>query len=153
MLCADGAVPQQWLTVLVYCMCVPRGARRTAVTTAYLIVCALAKADLDRVAMATAPVYVGAIDQGTTSSRFVLFDGRGKIVASANKEHKQIYPNQGTNRRTGCACLPASPTTHTHRPLAHSTQAGSSMTRWRYGTRCKSALPEHWLTRACAQSS
>ena len=40
-------------------------------------------------------VYVGAIDQGTTSSRFILFDRSGNMVGSASKEHKQLYPNQG----------------------------------------------------------
>jgi glycerol kinase len=39
--------------------------------------------------------YVGAIDQGTTSSRFIVFDKSGRIVASAQKEHKQIYPKPG----------------------------------------------------------
>ncbi len=39
--------------------------------------------------------YIGAIDQGTTSTRFILFDGAGKIVASAQKEHRQIYPQAG----------------------------------------------------------
>ena len=36
--------------------------------------------------------YVGAIDQGTTSTRFILFDKEGKPCFSAQKEHKQIYP-------------------------------------------------------------
>jgi glycerol kinase len=39
--------------------------------------------------------YVGAIDQGTTSSRFILFDRSGSIVASAQREHQQIYPCPG----------------------------------------------------------
>src|SRR5690606_21747907 len=39
--------------------------------------------------------YVGAIDQGTTSSRFILFDETGAIVALAQKEHAQIYPQPG----------------------------------------------------------
>jgi glycerol kinase len=39
--------------------------------------------------------YIGAIDQGTTSTRFLVFDGAGKIVASAQKEHRQIYPQAG----------------------------------------------------------
>jgi glycerol kinase len=38
---------------------------------------------------------VGAIDQGTTSSRFIVFDDTGCIVASAQKEHAQIYPQPG----------------------------------------------------------
>jgi glycerol kinase len=39
--------------------------------------------------------YIGAIDQGTTSSRFILFDRAGAIVSLAQKEHAQIYPNPG----------------------------------------------------------
>jgi glycerol kinase len=39
--------------------------------------------------------YIGAIDQGTTSSRFMLFDARGNVVAAAQREHKQIYPQPG----------------------------------------------------------
>jgi glycerol kinase len=39
--------------------------------------------------------YIGAIDQGTTSSRFIVFDKGGKIVSSAQKEHKQIYQKPG----------------------------------------------------------
>ena len=39
--------------------------------------------------------YVGAIDQGTTSSRFIVFDKSGAIVSVAQKEHAQIYPNPG----------------------------------------------------------
>lgn len=39
--------------------------------------------------------YVGAIDQGTTSSRFILFNRAGRIVAVAQREHAQICPNPG----------------------------------------------------------
>ena len=39
--------------------------------------------------------YVGAIDQGTTSSRFIVFDKQGDIVSVAQKEHQQIYPKPG----------------------------------------------------------
>ncbi|MFY9644986.1 MAG: glycerol kinase GlpK [Terriglobales bacterium] len=39
--------------------------------------------------------YIGAIDQGTTSSRFIVFDRSGRIVSSAQKEHEQIYPKPG----------------------------------------------------------
>ncbi len=39
--------------------------------------------------------YVGAIDQGTTSSRFIVFDRAGNAVASAQREHRQIYPQPG----------------------------------------------------------
>jgi glycerol kinase len=39
--------------------------------------------------------YVGAIDQGTTSTRFIVFSRSGQIVAAAQKEHEQIYPQPG----------------------------------------------------------
>ncbi|GJE62223.1 glycerol kinase GlpK [Methylobacterium trifolii] len=39
--------------------------------------------------------YVGAIDQGTTSSRFMVFDREGTVVAQAQAEHAQIYPRPG----------------------------------------------------------
>jgi glycerol kinase len=39
--------------------------------------------------------YIGAIDQGTTSTRFIVFDKSGKIIACAQKEHQQIYPRPG----------------------------------------------------------
>jgi glycerol kinase len=39
--------------------------------------------------------YVGSIDQGTTSSRFIVFDRKGEIVALDQKEHAQIYPKPG----------------------------------------------------------
>lgn len=41
------------------------------------------------------PDYIGAIDQGTTSTRFIVFDRSGNVAAVAQKEHKQIYPNPG----------------------------------------------------------
>jgi glycerol kinase len=39
--------------------------------------------------------YIGAIDQGTTSSRFIVFDKAGAIVSVGQKEHEQIYPKPG----------------------------------------------------------
>ena len=41
------------------------------------------------------PDYIGAIDQGTTSTRFIVFDRNGRLVACAQKEHEQIYPRAG----------------------------------------------------------
>ena len=38
---------------------------------------------------------VGAIDQGTTSSRFIIFDQAGRIVGSSQEEHRQIFPRPG----------------------------------------------------------
>ena len=40
-------------------------------------------------------MYFGAIDQGTTSTRFILFSEKGEIAASAQKEHKQHFPKPG----------------------------------------------------------
>jgi glycerol kinase len=42
-----------------------------------------------------APRLVAAIDQGTTSTRCMLFDAAGLPVAAAQKEHRQIYPRPG----------------------------------------------------------
>ena len=39
--------------------------------------------------------YVGSIDQGTTSTRFILFDHDGAIISSAQQEFKQYLPNEG----------------------------------------------------------
>ncbi|MGQ9815210.1 MAG: FGGY family carbohydrate kinase, partial [Candidatus Roseilinea sp.] len=41
------------------------------------------------------PAYVAAIDQGTTSTRCILFDQSGTLVSSAQLEHRQIYPRAG----------------------------------------------------------
>ncbi|GAA2175891.1 glycerol kinase GlpK [Arthrobacter parietis] len=41
------------------------------------------------------PQYVIAIDQGTTSSRAIVFDHQGNIVSSGQKEHEQIFPKAG----------------------------------------------------------
>ena len=39
--------------------------------------------------------FVGAIDQGTTSTRFIVFDRAGNTVATAQREHRQIFPRPG----------------------------------------------------------
>jgi glycerol kinase len=39
--------------------------------------------------------YLGALDQGTTSTRFMIFDRSGRVVASEQREHQQIYPKPG----------------------------------------------------------
>ena len=39
--------------------------------------------------------YIGAIDQGTTSTRFMVFDQSARIVAVAQKEHEQIFSKPG----------------------------------------------------------
>ena len=39
--------------------------------------------------------YVGAIDQGTTSTRFMIFDHAGQVIGIDQKEHEQIFPKPG----------------------------------------------------------
>ena len=39
--------------------------------------------------------YIAALDQGTTSSRTILFDGDGRAVACAQEEFRQLYPKPG----------------------------------------------------------
>ena len=39
--------------------------------------------------------YIAAIDQGTTSSRCMIFDHAGTVIASDQKEHRQIFPQAG----------------------------------------------------------
>ena len=39
--------------------------------------------------------YIMALDQGTTSSRCIIYDKQGEIVSVAQQEFEQIYPNQG----------------------------------------------------------
>ena len=45
--------------------------------------------------MADSPRYILALDQGTTSSRAMLFDHSGRIVAAASQEYPQIFPRPG----------------------------------------------------------
>lgn len=39
--------------------------------------------------------YIGAVDSGTTSTRFMLFDQQGTIIAYDQREHQQIFPQSG----------------------------------------------------------
>ena len=39
--------------------------------------------------------YIGAVDLGTTSNRFILFDHGGRVAGLAQKEHRQIFPQPG----------------------------------------------------------
>lgn len=39
--------------------------------------------------------YSVAVDQGTTSTRFMIFDHEGKVVGVDQMEHEQIYPKPG----------------------------------------------------------
>lgn len=39
--------------------------------------------------------FVGALDQGTTSTRFIVFGHDGQVVASHQEEHRQVFPKPG----------------------------------------------------------
>src|SRR5688500_345258 len=39
--------------------------------------------------------YIAAIDQGTTSTRCIIFDQQGQIVCADQREHEQSYPRPG----------------------------------------------------------
>ncbi len=39
--------------------------------------------------------FIGALDQGTTSTRFIVFDKEGRMLALEQKEHDQIFPSPG----------------------------------------------------------
>ena len=39
--------------------------------------------------------YIGALDQGTSSTRFMIFDADARVIASHQLEHTQIFPNPG----------------------------------------------------------
>jgi glycerol kinase len=39
--------------------------------------------------------YIGAVDLGTTSNRFMIFDHQGRVQGMAQKEHRQIFPKPG----------------------------------------------------------
>ncbi|HEY0227229.1 MAG TPA: FGGY family carbohydrate kinase, partial [Mycobacterium sp.] len=49
--------------------------------------------------------YCVAIDQGTTSSRAIVFDHGGRIRAVAQKDHRQIYPRPGWVEHDPCEIL------------------------------------------------
>lgn len=40
-------------------------------------------------------MYIGALDQGTTSTRFMVFDRQGREIARHQLEHRQVYPRPG----------------------------------------------------------
>src|SRR5687767_7246043 len=41
------------------------------------------------------PRYIVAIDQGTTSTRCLVVDHAGRVIAAAQQEHRQLYPRPG----------------------------------------------------------
>ena len=46
------------------------------------------------------PDFVGAVDQGTTSTRFMIFDHSGNEVGKYQLEHEQILPQAGGSSTT-----------------------------------------------------
>ncbi len=52
-----------------------------------------------------APPYIGAIDQGTTSTRFIIFDREARVVALDQREHRQITPGPGLVEHDGAEIL------------------------------------------------
>jgi glycerol kinase len=55
----------------------------------------LASADDEEPTMPERPQHLLALDQGTSSSRAIVFDARGQIVALAQREFRQIFPQPG----------------------------------------------------------
>ena len=56
--------------------------------------------------------YILALDQGTSSSRSIVFDETGRIVAQAQREFRQIFPQPGWGkiwRNSRCACATTRP--------------------------------------------
>lgn len=45
--------------------------------------------------------YIGAVDSGTTSTRFMLFDRSGTVIAYDQREHAQIFPQSGWVEHSG----------------------------------------------------
>ena len=45
--------------------------------------------------MSKTPRYLLALDQGTSSSRSIVFDAHGHVLAMAQAEFRQIYPRPG----------------------------------------------------------
>ncbi|NBX71275.1 MAG: hypothetical protein EBQ98_05140, partial [Actinobacteria bacterium] len=39
--------------------------------------------------------YIGSLDQGTSSTRFMIFDHSGQVVGQHQMEHRQILPQAG----------------------------------------------------------
>lgn len=71
--------------------------------------------------------FVGALDQGTTSTRFIVFNRQGRIVSSAQKEHAQIFP--------ASACVEHDPEEIWHRTCEVVTEALAGAGGCRRGAR------------------
>src|SRR5437899_5521418 len=59
------------------------------------IIAAASEADTSRWRMLMSQQYILALDQGTTSSRAILFDRKGRATAVAQQEFDQLYPQPG----------------------------------------------------------
>lgn len=70
--------------------------------------------------------YIGAIDQGTTSTRFIIFDRAGHIAASHQLEFTQHYPQPGWHEHDPAELL-SSVTTCIERAVADFTGAGHAV--------------------------
>ena len=57
--------------------------------------------------------FIGALDQGTSSTRFMIFDADARVIASHQLEHKQIFPNPGWVEHDGAEIW-----TRTHEVIA-----------------------------------
>jgi glycerol kinase len=53
--------------------------------------------------------FIGSIDQGTTSTRFIIFDGLGEPVAQHQIEFTQMYPHSGLVRSSSGSKMLSSP--------------------------------------------
>ena len=62
--------------------------------------------------------YVAAIDQGTTSTRFMIFNHASNVVGAAQLEHKQIYPKPGRVEHDPLEIWQADPRGNSMPPLA-----------------------------------
>jgi hypothetical protein len=51
--------------------------------------------DSPSLAIGNEPAFIGSIDQGTTSTRFLIFNREGEPVVSHQVEFKQYYPQPG----------------------------------------------------------
>ena len=61
------------------------------------------------------PDFVGAVDQGTTSTRFMIFDHGGNEIARHQLEHEQILPQARLGRARRHRDLGTHPLGHRHR--------------------------------------
>ena len=56
--------------------------------------------------------FIAAIDQGTTSTRCMIFNHSGQVISLAQKEHEQIYPQPGWVEHNAIGNLGENPRSH-----------------------------------------